>query len=42
MGGPRLRPDGKGKPIQVRIIRDALAACPDEVPLHDKRASIAI
>lgn len=31
-GPPVLTPDGGGKPYQVQIIRDALAACPDEVP----------
>ena len=31
-GPPWLQADGGGKPTQVQIIRDALAACPDEVP----------
>lgn len=31
-GPPQLHPDAGGKPSQVQVIRDALAACPDEVP----------
>ena len=34
---PYLYPDGGGKRSQVQIIRDALAACPDEAPPRHSR-----